>query len=44
MLMEKLKASQHGFNEERVKSDKDSKTIQVPQKYLKSTKAARTAA
>ena len=44
MLMEKLKALQHSFNEEREKSEKDSETIQVLHKYLKLKKSARTAA
>ena len=42
--MEQLKALQHSFNEERVKSDKDAKTVQLLQKYLKAKKSARTAA
>ena len=44
MLMEQIKASQQSFHDERVKAEKYSKTIQVLQKYLKSTIAARTAA
>ena len=44
MLTEKLKSLQHSFNEERVKSEKDAKTTQVLQKYLKLTKASRTSA
>ena len=44
MLMKKLKALRHSFNEDRVRSNKDAETIQVPQKYLKTTIAARTAA
>ena len=43
-LMEKLRALQHSFNKERVKVEKYSETIQVPQKYLKWTKAERTTA
>ena len=43
MLMEKLKALQQIFDEERVKAEKDSKTIQVLQRDLKLTKLARTA-
>ena len=42
--MEQLQALQPIFNEKRVKAEKDAKTIQVPQKYLKSTKAERTEA
>ena len=42
VLMEKLKALQQSFNGERVKSEKDAKTIQVLQKDLKWTKSART--
>ena len=42
--MEKIKAFQHSFNEERLKSEKYSKTIQVPQKDLKFKKSVRTAA
>ena len=44
ILMEKIKAFQHSFNEERLKSEKYSKTIQVPQKDLKFKKSVRTAA
>ena len=44
MLMEKLKALQQSFNEERVKVEKDAETIQVLQKDLKLKKSARTAA
>ena len=44
MLMEQIKAFQHGFNEERVKSEKDVETIQVLHKDMKLTKSARTAA
>ena len=44
MLIEQLKALQQIFNEERVKSEKDAKTVQLLQKYLKATKAAKTAA
>ena len=42
--MEKLKALQQSFNEERVKLEKDAETIQLLQKHLKSTKASRTSA
>ena len=35
MLMEQLKAFQQSFNEERVKPEKDYKTIQVLKIYLK---------
>ena len=42
--MVQLKAFEHNFNEDRGKSEKYSKTIQVPQKDLKLSKAARTAA
>ena len=44
MLMEQLKALEHSFNEDRLKSEKVYGTIQVLQKYLKLTKSARTAA
>ena len=44
MLIEKLKALQQSFNEERVKEEKYPRTIHVLQKDLKWTKAARTAA
>ena len=44
MLMKQLKALQNSFNEYIVKSDKDAKIVQVLQKYLKLTRAARTAA
>ena len=44
MLVEKLKALQHIFNEDRVKVEKDAETIQVLQKYFKLTKSAITAA
>ena len=39
----KSKALQHSFIEDRVKEEKDSKTIQVLEKYLKLTKEARIA-
>ena len=42
--MEQLKALQQSFNEKRLKSQKGAETIQLPQKYLKLTKAAITAA
>ena len=42
--MEQIKSLQQIFNGESVKADKDAETIQVLQKYLKSTKEARTAA
>ena len=44
MLMEKLKALQHIFNEDRVKAQKYAETIQVLQKDFKLEKAAITAA
>ena len=44
MIMEQLKALQQIFNEERVKAEKDAETIQVLNKYLKSTKATIIAA
>ena len=44
MLMEKLKSLKQSFNEEREKSEKESKTIQVTQKELKLSKAARKSA
>ena len=44
MLMEQLKELQQIFNEERSKSEKDTETMKIIQKYLKLTKAARTAA
>ena len=44
MIMEKLKELKQSFNEDMVKSDKDSETIQVLQKDLKVEKSARTAA
>ena len=40
----KYKALQHNFNEERGKSEKGAKTIQVLQKDLKLSKAARKSA
>ena len=43
-LWNKLKAPQKSFNEERVKSEKDSKTIQELQKDLKLVKAAKISA
>ena len=39
-LWGKLKSLQQSLNEEREKSDKVDETIQVPQKYLKLSKAA----
>ena len=42
--MEQLKALQQSFNEESLKEEKYAETIQVLHKYLKLTKAARTAA
>ena len=42
--MEKLRALQQIFYEERVKAEEYSEIIQVLQKYLKSTKLARTTA
>ena len=41
VLRRKVKALQWGFNEERSKSYKGSKTIQLVQKYLKLDKSAR---
>ena len=40
-LMEKLKALQQIFDEEKGKAQKGAKTIQVPQKYLKLVKSSR---
>ena len=42
--MEKFKALQQSFNAERLEAEKYAETIQVLQKYLELTKAARTAA
>ena len=44
MLMKTLKALKQSFIEDRVKSEKDAETIQVLQKDLKLSKAARTSA
>ena len=44
MLTEQPKAFQHSFNEDGLKAEKYAKTIQVIQRDLKLTKAARTAA
>ena len=41
MFLEQLKELQQIFNEERIKADKISKTIQVLQKDLKLVKAAK---
>ena len=35
---------QHSFNEQRVKAYKDAETIQIPHKYFKLKKSARTSA
>ena len=42
--MEQLKALQQSVNEDRVKEDKDAKTIQVLHKDLELTKKVRTSA
>ena len=44
MLREQLNTSQQSFSEERGKSEKPAKNIQVLQKYLKWSKEARKAA
>ena len=42
--MKKINALQQSFNQEKLKSEKYVKTVQVLQEYLKIAKAARTAA